>query len=337
MRKHASITKKSLAFLFLVFFLCEIGAARGALAEGRKVRLAWVAVSGAMAPVWIAHELNLYKKHGLDVELLFVGGSTLATRALLTGDLDITVNSGLSVANAAPTGALDIVLIAGISNVPPFYLMAKPGITAADLKGRTIATDKPGTAPYHALILALKYLNLAFRDVRITPVGPPPTTLAAMQQELVDAGILSPPLSFRAESLGFHNLVDIAALGIYSQEICITTTRRFITSHREEVLRFMKALVEAIYVYKTENETALKILEKYTKIRDRKILERTRRYYAEKIIPQLPYPTREGLRAVVEDQAAINPAIPSVNADSLIDNSFLAELERSGFVQTLKR
>lgn len=306
-----------------------------ASAQGRKVRLAWVAVSGAMAPVWIAQELNLYKKYGLDAELLYVGGSSLATRALLTGDLDITISSGLSVVNAAATESLDVVLVAGISNVLPFYLMARSGFKTSDLKGKVIATDKPGTAPYHALVLTLKHLHLTPRDVRITPVGPPPTVLAVMEQGIVDVGILSPPMSFRAESLGFQNLVDLASLGIYSQGVCIATTRRFIRDHREEVLKFMKALVTAINIYKTDPDAALGVLEKYTKIRDRKILEKTRRYYAEKIIPDVPYPTREGLQAVVEDQAAISPAIAAVKVDSLIDNSFLAELERSGFVQTL--
>jgi ABC-type nitrate/sulfonate/bicarbonate transport system substrate-binding protein len=325
--------------LFLLFFsIWSTVAERGAaFAQGRKIRLAWVAVSGAMAPVWIAQELNLYKKYGLDAELLFVGGSSLATRALLTGDLDITVNSGLSVVNAAATEALDIVLVAGISNVLPFYLMARSGFKTSDLKGKVIATDKPGTAPYHALTLTLKHLHLTPRDVRITPVGPPPTVLAAMEQRIVDVGILSPPMSFRAESLGFQNLVDIASLGIYSQGVCIATTRRFIKDHREEVLKFMKALVAAINVYKTDPDVALRVLEKYTKIRDWKILERTRRYYAEKIIPQLPYPTREGLQAVVEDQAAMNPVIASVKVDDLIDNSFLSELEKSGFIQAIYR
>ena len=330
-------TVRVLVLFFLLFFISLSGSSTGlALAQNHKVRLAWVAVGGAMAPVWIAQELNLYKKYGLDAELVYVGGSTLATRALLTGDLDITMNSGLSVVNAAGTGASDIVLIAGISNVLPFYLMARSGLkTSSDVKGKVIATDKPGTATYHALLVALKHLNFSPGDVRIAPVGPPPTTLSTMEQGLVDGGILSPPISFRAESLGFQNLVDIAATGIYSQGVCITTTRRFIRGHREEVLNFTKAMVAAINVYKKDSSASLRVLEKYTRIRDREILERTRRYYAEKIIPQLPYATREGLRAVVEDQAAINPAIAAVKVDSLIDNSFLTELEKSGFVQTL--
>lgn len=312
--------------------LCR--AVSSAHAQSRKVRLAWVAVSGSMAPIWIAQELNLYKKYGLDAEILFVGGSTLATRALLTEYLDITVNSGLSVVNAAATEALDIVLIAGLTNVLPFHLMARPGIKTADLKGKLVATDQPGTAPYHALILTLKHLNLSPRDVRIVPLGPPPTVVAAMEQGVVDVGVLSPPMSFRAEGLGFQNLIDIASLAIQSQGGCITTTKRFIRGHREEVLKFMKALVEAIHVYRSDPQVSLKVLEKYTKIRDQKILERTRRYYAE-IIPQIPYPTREGLLAVLQDQEAINPAIASIKVDNLIDNSFLAELEKSGFLQAI--
>ncbi len=322
----------------LLFLLWSVTAHyEPALAQGRKVRVAWVAVSGSMAPIWIAHELKLYKKHGLDAEIVYVGGSTLGTRALLTGDVDIAVNSGLSVVNAAGTGASDIVLIAGVSNVPPFYLMAKGGSTSADLKGRVIGTDKPGTAPYHALTVALRHLNLSPRDVRIAPVGPPPTTLSAMEQGLVDAGVLSPPMSYRAEKLGFQNVVDIASLGVHSQGICITATRKFIRDNRNGISRFLKAFVEAIYVYKMDQETSLKVLEKYTRIPDRNILERTRQYYALKIIPQIPYATHEGLAAVVSEQVALNPGIASVKVEELIDNSFVSELDKSGFVQKLYR
>ena len=151
----------------------------------------------------------------------------------------------------------------------------------------------------------------------------------------MDGGILSPPISFRAESLGFHNLVDIAATGIYSQGVCITTTRRFIRGHREEVYNFTKAIVAAINVYKKDSSASLRVLEKYTKIRDREMLERTRRYYAEKIIPDVPYPSREGLRAVIEDQGASSSAVASVKVDSLIDNSFITEIENSGFIRSL--
>ena len=101
------------------------------------------------------------------------------------------------------------------------------------------------------------------------------------------------------------------------------------------MLNFTKAIVAAIHVYKNDPGASLRVLEKYTRIGDREILERTRRYYAEKIIQEVPYPTKAGLRAVIEEQAAVNSAIASVKVDSLIDSSFLIELESSGFVRAL--
>ena len=327
-------------FVFILFFLIlsPINYARdsAALAQTRKIRLAWVAISGAQAPIWIAAEKNLFKKHGLDAEIVYVASSQTATHALLAGDLDITVNSGNAAVSAAGAGQ-DIVIIAGVTNVPVFSLMAKTNLKAADLKGKIIATDKPGTNPHHALLLALEHLNLRPGDVRITLIGNSAAVLAAMEQGIVDVGIMSPPMLFKAKSLGYHTVVDLTSLGIPSQGNCITTTRRFIKVHREEVLRFMKALVEAIYVYKTDQETSLRVLQKYTKIQDRNMLEETRRYFALKLIPQVPYPTKEGLKTIVETQAAIDPRISSINIDHLIDNSFLSELERSGFIQGLYR
>lgn len=56
--------------VLVLFFISLSGSSTGlALAQNEKVRLAWVAVGGAMAPVWIAQELNPYKKYGLDAEL----------------------------------------------------------------------------------------------------------------------------------------------------------------------------------------------------------------------------------------------------------------------------
>jgi ABC-type nitrate/sulfonate/bicarbonate transport system substrate-binding protein len=307
-----------------------------AFAQDQKIRLAWVAISGAQAPIWIAKEQKLFKKYGLDAEITYVASSQTATHALLAGDLDITVNSGNAAVSAASIGQ-DIVLIAGITNLPVFSLMAKTNLKAADLKGKVIATDKPGTNPHHALMLALKHLNLRPGDIRISPIGNSAAVLAAMEQGIVDVGVISPPMLFKAKRLGYHTVVDLVSLGIPSQGNCITTTRRFIKAHREEVLQFTKALVDAIYIYKTDQETTLKVLEKYTKIQDRNMLEETRRYFALKLIPQIPYPTKEGLKRIVETPAAIDPRISSVNVDQLIDNSFLSELEKSGFIRSLYR
>lgn len=307
-----------------------------AFAQGRAVRIAWTAVTGAQAPIWIAKEKNLYKKYGLETEIVYVAGSPTATKAMLAGDLDLTVNSGNSVVQAAAAGQ-DVVVLAGIVNVPVYSLMSKTPLKPSDLKGKVIATDKPGSHPYNSLLLALRHMNLDPRDVKINPIGPPVTVLSAMELGVVDVGLMSPPVLFKAESLGFHTVVDIAALGISNQGSSITATRRFIRGHREEVLKFMKALVEAIHVYKTDPESSFRVLDKYTKVQDREILEKTRRYFADKIIAQVPYPTLEGLKTDVELQSAANPRMSSVNVDQLVDTSFLAELERSGFVRDLYR
>jgi len=322
--------------VFLTSSIPPVGREQAAFAQGRKMKIAWVAVSGVMAPIWIAKEENLYQKYGLDADVVFVRGSQTATHAMLAGDLDITVNSGSSVVNAGATGQ-DVVIIASLTNTPGLSLMSKIAMTAANLKGKVIATDKPGTEPYNSLLLALKHLNLTPADVKINPIGPPETVFSAMENRVVDIGVLSPPILFKAESLGFQTVVDISALGISSQGACITTTRRYIRDHRENAVKFMKAFVEAIHLFKTDVGTSHKVMEKYTKISDPEILEKTRQYFGMKMIAQVPYPTREGLKTVVEVQAALNPKISSVNVDQLIDNSLLSELEQSGFIRSLYR
>ncbi|MBI3016266.1 MAG: ABC transporter substrate-binding protein [Candidatus Tectomicrobia bacterium] len=321
---------------FLWSPVAPAGREQAAFAQGTRTKIAWVAVSGVMAPIWIAKEKNLYQKYGMDTEVVFVRGSQNATKALLAGDLDITVNSGNAVVNAGAAGQ-DVVIIASLTNTPGLSLMSKTPMTAADLKGKVIATDKPGSEPHNSLLLALQYLKLTPADVKINPIGPPETVVSAMETGVVDVGMLSPPMLFKGEDLGYHTVVDISTLGIPTQGACVTVTRRYIQAHRDNVEKFMKAFVNAIHILKTDAETSHKVLAKYSKIQDPKILEKTRHYFGVKMIARVPYPTLEGLRTVVKIQVPLNPRIASVDVNRLVDDSFLRELEGSGFIANLYR
>ncbi|MET0501602.1 MAG: ABC transporter substrate-binding protein, partial [Candidatus Binatia bacterium] len=59
------------------------------VASGRaeQVRIAYSAISGAMGPLWMAHDLGYFKRQGLDVQLLYIGGGSVVMQALLGGDV----------------------------------------------------------------------------------------------------------------------------------------------------------------------------------------------------------------------------------------------------------
>ena len=146
-------------------------AAAGAQAEDTKVA---IAISGwtGFAPLTLAKEAGLFKKHGLDVSI----------KKIPQKDRHLAIASG-DVQCAATTVETWIVWNAnGVATTQIFQLdksygadgmVVKPSIQKiADLKGKTVAASAPGTAPYFTLAWMLKKNGLSVKDVKVVNLEP---------------------------------------------------------------------------------------------------------------------------------------------------------------------
>src|SRR5687768_18176275 len=73
-------------------------------AQARKIRLAFSALAYANPPFWIAHDLKLFEKYGLESEIVYVGGAR-PIQAMLGGSIDVSQVGGAAAVSAAPQGA----------------------------------------------------------------------------------------------------------------------------------------------------------------------------------------------------------------------------------------
>src|SRR5215207_546052 len=85
-----------------------------------KVRVVYSAIGSSQSPLWIAHEAGLFKKHGLEAEILYVAGGSRAAQVILSGEAPIAMFNGSSVVSANLAGA-DLVNLASGMNVLPFF------------------------------------------------------------------------------------------------------------------------------------------------------------------------------------------------------------------------
>jgi NitT/TauT family transport system substrate-binding protein len=131
-------------------------------------------------PAWIAKDAGLFKKYGLDVDLLFIDGSTRGIQSLLAGDLSFTEAVGTSAINGRIAGG-DIAIVNGVVNTLPYYIVGKSNIKSReDLKGRTAAVHIPGTAADFALRLALKQVGIPYNQIKAITVGGGPARSASV-------------------------------------------------------------------------------------------------------------------------------------------------------------
>jgi NitT/TauT family transport system substrate-binding protein len=254
-------------FLILqFFFILSAGSA-----QGETIRIAYSAISGAMSPLWVAHDFGLFRRQGLDVQLLYIGGGSVVTQALLGGDVQFVRLGASAVIQSSLRGA-NLKMIANTINTLVFSLMSRPEIQAAkDLKGKKVGVTRLGGSTDFALELALKKWGLRRGpDVAVLQTGGMPQLLGAISGGVVDAGVISPPTNLTAAKLGLKELVDFGDIGIVYPNSPLATTQPFLEKNRGTALRLLRAYSEGIHRVKIDREGTIKVLAKYTKFRIRK-------------------------------------------------------------------
>ncbi|MGH7766863.1 MAG: ABC transporter substrate-binding protein [Candidatus Binatia bacterium] len=116
-----------------------------------KLRFVYSAIGGSQSSVWIPHEAGIFRKHGLDIELLYVGGGGRAAQVVQSGEVPMGIFTGGAVVNANLAGG-DLVVVAAGMNVITFFLIARPEVRSIeDLKGKKIGVTRFGSATDFAL------------------------------------------------------------------------------------------------------------------------------------------------------------------------------------------
>jgi NitT/TauT family transport system substrate-binding protein len=300
-----------------------------------KSTLAYISDSpSSSVPFWVAKDAGIFKKHGLDVDMLFINGSTRGIQSLIAGDLNFTGAVGTSAINGRLAGG-DIHIINSLVNTLPYYIVGKPEIKSPeDLKGRSAATHIPGTSADFALRLALRRFGMDYLDIKAVMIGGSPARVAAVMNGQLDFTMVTEPGKIEAERAGLKVIMDMAKLDIPFQFTCTVTTGQMIREQPKTVMGFVKAMAEAVHFYKNNKEAVINIMQKHTRGQERPVLEGAYAAYDEMLVRDT-YPTLEGLRNTLDVQSAFDPKAVNAKVEDLVDLRFVNELKKSGFVSRL--
>jgi len=308
-----------------LFFL----GANASAQELKKIKIGYPAISYNQIHIWVAKDAGLFKKHGLDAEIVFFRGGQMATQALVAGDPPI-VNIG-TVVQAGLQGH-DVVLIASSENAYNYSVVARPGIAKIEqLKGKRLGVSGFGSASYNASLILLKKFNLEpNQDVALVVAGPTSDRLSAVEAGRIDATVLTPSELPRARKQGLVEVYDMLDLGIEVQGNGFATSRSYIKSQRDTVLSALKGYVEAIYYINRHRDETRKIVAKYLRLSDPEVLDATYTAFV-KTVSKRPYPTLKGIQFMLDEVAAKLPNARTAKPEQFVDLSLLQQLEKEGF------
>ncbi len=309
-----------------------IGSVRGV--EARSY-IAYISDSTSGSVIfWVAKEAGIYKKHGLDLELIFINGSVRGIQSMLAGDLGYSGAVGTAAINARLAGG-DVAIIQSQMNTLPYFIIGKPNIKSPEeLKGRSAAVHIPGTSADFALRLALSKVGIPYKDIKAVTVGGGPARFAAVATGQLDFTVVTDAERIQGKKVGLSVIIDMAKLKVPFQFNCTVTTRKKIQENPDEVRRVVRAMVEAIHYYKTHKEEAIKIMHKYTRGLSREVLEESYTANHELLVDD-SYPTLEGLKNTLEIQALSDPKAAKAKVEDFVELRFVDELRKSGFVDQL--
>src|SRR5215471_3913363 len=265
------------------------------------------------------------------VELKYMLSAT-GTQALLAGSTDI-VNPATELIEAGLGGAR-VAFIIGILNRAVLSVYSKPELKQfSDLKGKILGVTLPGsTTDLTAKILIQQAGMVPGKDIQVTHLQGMPDMITALTQGRIDAAIVSAPTTLKLRQAGLKELVDVTGKNIPMIHAGLATTRDFIKSERDKVRRYVQAYIEANKIARTDPELTKQIIGKWTKTDNKEDLDETYNTYI-KVWEQAPYVSAAGMQTLLN--FAVNPAAKTAKPDQFIDNSFVAELDESGFIKEI--
>ena len=312
-------------------------AASEAAAQLKKLRMAISAFGAVYTTSYIAKDTGLFKKHGLDVELILIDTGPIV-HALIAGDLQVAAVGGSRVVASAVEGS-GLRLLAATNNRMPYKLIVSAGVRSpSQLIGKKVGVGAFGGLDDTAMRFALRQLGLdPNKDVTIIVTGGKATRLAGLTQGAIAGAVIDPPYTLDAKKMGLNFLFDFLEAGPKTVYGTISAKDSYVQQNQEIFRSLLKAHIEAVQFYKTRKSESIKIMAKYMRVPLPGKLEEMEETYDAfvRTTSCKSYVDLEGVAELLKELAPKNPKAKSADPHSFIDSRILRELEETGYIDSV--
>jgi len=300
-----------------------------------KMTVAYATLGPALSPGWVTSEKRIWRKHGLDVDLVYLGGGSRSVPALMSGSIQLFMGSDTAGYVAAIQGA-KVVKLGVTMNTLGYFLMTAPEIRSiADLKGKVLGVGLGRDLPYIHLTKILRDNGIDPKtEVKILPLGGGPGGyISALKTGRVQASLIIPPNHLVAEKAGLKALTKIDVPTLAGG---LNTSQPMLEKNRDMFIRFLKGYLEGVYFMIRNKEESLKAFAKYLQNPDPVV----NAYLYDDITSRVDRnlrPSSEAIRYMLDLIALDLPQAQRVSEKDYWDLSLLDEIRRSGFMDQLQK
>jgi NitT/TauT family transport system substrate-binding protein len=273
----------------------------------------------------------LWRKHGIDVRTIYLSSGTLMAQTLSSGDIGIAGFDTPAMLNLALAGHSLKVIAVPINRLEPLFVVRTNIKTPADLKGKKITISRFGSGSDIMTRVALRYWKLdPDRDVSFFQSGNTPTRTAALIAGHMDAALVSSTGVAKIVATGCCRvLADLSELPLEFANYGVVVSGSLLKNQRDNVKRFLQALIEGIYTFKAKPDVARAVLRQSNGEGEvTPLYERLSKSFRD-----FPSPETRGLQNVIDSLAT--PKARGAKAEDYMDTTLMEEIRKSGFMEKL--
>ena len=300
-----------------------------------SMRVSTCAVTGGFVHLYTALDYGLLDKYAIKLDNVFIRGSAQNLTALATDEVQFTYCASDAIIPGMAAG-LDVKIVASPLVKLPYVLVTRKEVRRPeDLKGKTLGIARAGDLSDRLSRAVVKRLGIAPEAVTIRPIGGSQgERYQAMAAGIVHGVIITPPLDVRAKNEGYnvmYRLIDLNIPFIYSS---LHTSYKMLRERPEIVQRMVAALAEVVHFVEKNPDKAKASIGKAMRTKDPEALQSAYDTYARDIVDRTMVVPGKAVAETVE-LARQEGAPIRRKAEDIYDNSFVNNLEKSGFMKEI--
>jgi len=296
-----------------------------------KMTVGYSATGGQYINIFVAKELGMFEKRGIDATLNQINSSAQTVASLRSASVTIATGPGAPVIDAIAKGVTDFTFLGEAMPHTVLEVWVQPHIRSVkDLVGKTISSTNPNSLGDLMIGIWLKKNGIKKSDVNVVYLGGLSNLVSAMKAGKTDATLILPPLGEQLIPSGQKKLTDLRDIAYSNQ--AWTATKSYVNANAEAVQRFVAAVIEATAVTKRDKQKVLPVLPKYTGVTNPEWNEYAYDFFAP-LLEKTPKVNMDVMRATQE--LSPNEQSHSLDLKPYIDNSFIEKLVAEGYIDSL--
>lgn len=332
MRKQAVVC----AGVFLVTMLALLSTSRAQ----DKLLISYGGHNETVGPMWVAADTGIFKRYGLDVNMLQVRNGQISLTAVMAGDVHAFWPAVSSVLSGVSGGAKIGCVASPFNKISRELIVRKEIESLAGLREKILGVQSIGGGFWLQTMIVLDRLGVDAdkHKLQMRVIGDEPTILQALLAANIDAAVITQASAAVAKRSGLRSLASTAELKVPYQGVGVCTRSDRIASSPDLIMRLVKGMVEGlVFIQSPRNKReVMAVLKKHLRLSTDQDAETS--YNALRTVSSLDVaPDPEAWKNIQRYVARVTPKVGQLDIQQIISRHFVNTLEETGFIAEAKK